>query len=483
MMGEEGKSVITQPRTLTTRKSEDFSEWFHQVIAAADIIDQRYPFQGFLVYKPWGWEILERALRILEDELTATGHKKCYFPAVVPEHLLSKEAAHIAAYHNEVFWINSAGKRKLAEPAALRPTSETIMYEMLKLWIRSWRDLPLKIHQSTSVWRYETKHTRPLIRDREIIWNEAHTSHATREEALEQIKAGVQIYSKLFEMLAIPVLFLNVAEVFPGATASVEPYTIFPDGRCLEMGSVNMLDQKFSKAFDVKFKKQDGTEDWVYQTSYGVSERLLAAIIAIHGDDRGLVLPPLIAPIQIVVVPILFEKDKEKILKTARKIAKMLNKRWRVHLDDRDITAGSKFFDWELRGVPVRIELGPRDISTKTVTVVRRDTMKKETVKLTMLNKKLSELLQDIHTNLQQRGRASFESKIAPATTIKEIEYAIAAKCLARIPWCGDLACASSIERSVDAPFIGYAYDGPKPRQPCLCGKPALHFGYVGKTY
>jgi prolyl-tRNA synthetase len=210
---------------------------------------------------------------------------------------------------------------------------------------------------------------------------------------------------------------------------------------------------------------------------------LLAALIAVHCDDRGLVLPPSVAPVQIVIVPILFEKDKEKILKAAQKIAQVLGKHWRVHLDDRELTAGAKFFDWELRGVPVRIELGPRDLAAKTVTVVRRDTMKKETVKLASLNKKLFALLQEIHLSLQQRGRAAFEAKIAPATTIKEVEYAIAAKCLARIPWCGDLACASSTERAVDAPFIGYAYDGPKPREPCLCGKPALHFGYVGKTY
>ena len=274
------------------KKAENFSEWYHELVTRT-IVDQRYPLEGFLTFRPLGEEMLSNALKKLEELLIATGHKKVYFPMLIPETLFQKEADHIKGFASEVFWATHSGEKKMNIKCALRPTSETAMYEMMRYWVRSWHDLPLKIFQTCSIFRYETKHVRPLIRDREIRWTEAHTLHATAEEAVKQIEEGIKIYTELYNYLAIPHIWLDVVEgVFAGAESACEAYTIFPSGRLLEMGSVNNLGQKFSRAFDVKFKSHDGSDEYVYQTCYGVSERLLAAIVAVHGDDYGLVLPP-----------------------------------------------------------------------------------------------------------------------------------------------------------------------------------------------
>jgi len=483
-MAEQDKST-DKPEALTAKKSENFSEWFHQLIKVADIIDQRFPVQGFLTYKPYGYEIFNNFIAILEDQLTKTGHKKCYFPIAVPERLLNKEAKHIESFNAEVFWITHGGETKFTERLALRPTSETVMYEMLSLWIRSWRDLPMKIHQSTTVYRYETKHTRPLIRDREIHWNEAHTSHATAEEAAKQIEIGVKIYSEVFKQCGVPTLFLNAADVFPGAVSAIEPYTVFPDGRSLEMGSVNNLGQRFSKAFDVKFVKEDGTEDFAYQTCYGISERVLAAVIAIHGDDKGLIIPPRIAPIQAVIVPIVFEKEKKKILASAKKLADDLKDELRIHFDDREMTAGAKFYDWELRGVPIRIEIGPRDIKNDSVTLVRRDTGKKEQVKQKELIKKIFLTLDEIQESIYKKALAWHETKIKLAKNINDIVENVQAGLLSKVLWCGNPACAADMEKKSDAVFLGYDAEDRsiKKTDECMCGNKAKHIGYIGKTY
>jgi prolyl-tRNA synthetase len=475
------KHDIENPEALTAKKSE-FSDWYHQVIKVADVIDQRYPFQGFLTYKPYGYAIFDRYIKLLEEKLAMTGHHKVYFPAIIPERLLKREESHIQGFGGEVFWVLQAGERKLNEPAALRPTSETVMYEMLRLWIRSWRDLPLKIHQSTSVWRYETKHTRPLIRDREILWNETHTSHATAHEAAEQIKVGKKIYSEIYEAACIPVVWLNVVDVFAGAESALEPYAVFPDGRGLEMGSVNNLGQRFSKAFGVKFKDAEGKEEFCYQTCYGISERVIAAAIAINGDDKGLVMPPALAPYQAVIVPIVTKDQKEKVLEKARNLKQKLEAKFRVHLDERELSPGAKFYDWELRGVPVRIEIGPKDIERKTVVVVRRDTGEKVNEIEAKVNSRLKETLEKMQKEIYARAVAQHNSKIADAGGRDDIKKAVDSGRFARVLWCGDAKCAEITEKAADAHFLGYAVDESASGK-CVCGQPAKHVGYVGKTY
>lgn len=472
-----------RPEEKILPKKADFSEWYHELIRRT-LIDQRVPMTGFLAYRPLGYELHLNCMRMLEDLLAKTGHRRCYFPTLIPEHLLRKEAAHIAGYEGEVFWVTHGGEGKLEERAALRPTSETIMYEMLKLWIRSWRDLPMKIHQSCSVFRYETKHTRPLIRDREILWNEAHTSHATAAEAAAQIQEGIKIYTEVFHRIAVPVLWIDVvAGIFPGAEAAVEPYTIFPEGRVLEMGSVNNLGQRFSRAFDVKFKTADGREDYAYQTCYGISERPLAAIVGVHGDDKGLVLPPEVAPTQVVIVPILFEKERAKVL-TAAKVLKENLKQFRVELDEREqLTPGEKFYEWELAGVPVRIEIGPKDIQKGGVMLVRRDTGQKEFVKNDKIAGRIEQLFVEIFKELTTRSEKYHNSKIALAKNISDVKKAVADGMLAQLAWCGDLDCAAKIEKAVDAPFIGKGH-GQTAKGKCAgCGNAAKFAGYVGKMY
>jgi len=467
-------------------KKENFSEWFHELINRT-LIDQRYPLQGFIVYRPLGYQLFDNCLKILEDLLAETGHKKCYFPLLIPERLLSKEKDHIAGFHDSVFWVTHGGLKEMEEKAALRPTSETAMYTMLSLWIDSWRDLPVKIHQSCNVYRYETKHTRPLIRDREILWNEAHTSHATAEEAREQIKVGVKIYSELFRRLCIPVIFINVVEgVFAGAEAAIEPYTVFPDGRVLEMGSVNNLGQKFSKAFDIKFKTKDGGEDYVYQTCYGVSERLIAAITAVHGDDKGLILPPEVAPIQLVIVPIIYEEIEEKVMEECKKVKEELKKEFRIELDDRtEITPGVKFYDWEMKGVPIRIEVGEKEIDENGITIVRRDNGEREFVKRENVIERIRELLEEITENMRKRAEEYHAKKIKIARNMDEVKEAIENKLLAKVFWCGEIECASKMEKSMNAPFIGTEYEkGVEGDEKCTgCGKPAKFYGFIGKTY
>ncbi|MEM2974652.1 MAG: proline--tRNA ligase [Candidatus Micrarchaeia archaeon] len=472
---------------MKNKKNESFSEWYHE-LANEILIDQRYPLQGFPVYRPWGYFIFSKYIRILEDLLDETGHQKCNFPLLIPERLLATEKDHIAGFHDSVFWVTHGGLSEMSEKAALRPTSETAMYTMLKLWIGSWRDLPFKIYQSCNVYRYETKHTRPLIRDREILWNEAHTSHASMEEAKEQIKIGVEIYRRVFERLALPVVFMNVVEgVFAGAEAAVEPYTVYPDGRALEMGSVNNLGQKFSRAFDIRFKTENGNEDYVYQTCYGLSERLLSAVIAVHGDDKGAVFTPEIAPVQIVIVPIVYEKSKKEIIEKSRELCERIAKTrsCRVRLDDREgITPGAKFYEWEMKGVPVRIEIGEKELKEGKLTIVRRDIGDRKTVENKGFEEKIPSLFAEIHSNLKRKAEEYHKSKIKDAKDDKEVRKTLDNKCMVRVIWCGELDCASELEKKMDAPFIGTDYDSTPESGVCThCGREGKYYGYVAKMY
>lgn len=467
------------------QKAKNFSEWYHEIIRKV-VIDQRYPLQGFLAYRPLGYETFSNIIKILEELLAKTGHRKCYFPMLIPERLLKKEEHHIAGFSDEVFWVTNAGKTKMKERAALRPTSETVMYEVIRNWIRSWRDLPLKIHQSCSVFRYETKHTRPLIRDREILWNEAHTSHATPEDAAAQIEIGKKIYSELFDSIAIPVIWIDVvAGVFAGAESAVEPYTIYPDGRLLEMGSVNNLGQKFSRAFDIKFKTKDEKEEYVYQTCYGVSERTLSAVVALHGDDAGLVLPPNIAPIQAVIVPIIFKESREETLKVANELKDRIEKAGiRVVLDDKETsTPGEKFYFWEMQGVPIRIEIGPNDIKKGGAILVRRDTKKKIFVKEKDIVNEIKTSFAAITDDMKTRAKKYLEEKIKHAKSVADIKENLKKAIVSKFVWCGDLDCASTMEKQTDAVFVGKEH-GLDARGRCAgCSKEGRFYGIIGKVY
>ena len=395
---------------------ENFSEWYSEILEKAEIYDVRYPIKGCGVYLPYGFKIRRYTFDILRRLLEEKGHEEVLFPLLIPEDLLAKEGEHIKGFENEVFWVTHGGKKPLEIKLALRPTSETPIYYMMKLWIKVHKDLPIKIFQIVNTFRYETKHTRPLIRLREIMtFKEAHTAHTTMEEAENQVKEAIEIYREFFNELGIPVIVSRRPEwdKFPGAEYTVAFDTVFPDGRVIQIGTVHNLGQNFSRTFDLEFETLEGGKDYVYQTCYGISDRAIASIIAIHGDEKGLILPPNVAPIQVIIIPLLFKGKKEIVYDKTRKLYSLLKEAGvRVKIDDRDIRPGRKFNDWELRGVPVRIEVGPKDIENKVVTIYRRDTGEKFHVGEDKIMDEILDLLEKIKDNMRKKAKEKIERYI-----------------------------------------------------------------------
>ena len=443
----------------------DFSEWFSNILEMAGIYDVRYPIKGCGVYLPYGFKIRKYTFEILRELLDKTGHEETLFPLLIPETLLAKEGEHIKGFEDEVYWVTHGGKTPLDVKLALRPTSETAIYYMLKLWVKVHTDLPIKIYQIVNTFRYETKHTRPLIRLREIMtFKEAHTAHATKKEAEEQVREAIEIYKKFFDTLAIPYLIIKRPEwdKFPGADYTIAFDTIFPDGRAIQIGTVHNLGQHFSKTFEIEFETPTGNKDYVYQTCYGISDRAIASIIAIHGDERGLVLPPIVAPIQIVIIPLIFKGKKEMVEEKAKEIAERL-KSYRVHIDDRDIRPGKKYYDWEIKGVPLRIEIGPKDIENKKITLVRRDTLEKIQIDEDKLEEEISKILKDIYENIKRRAKERFESFITITNNLDEAKNILEnKKGIVLIPFSEDIY-KEDIEDKVEAKVLGETeYKGDK---------------------
>ncbi len=395
--------------------SLEFSEWYSEILEKAGIYDVRYPIKGCGIYLPYGFKIRKYTFEIIRDLLDKSGHEEVLFPLLIPENLLAKEGEHIKGFEDEVYWVTHGGKNPLDVKLALRPTSETAIYYMMKLWVKVHTDLPIKIYQIVNTFRYETKHTRPLIRLREIMtFKEAHTAHSTKEEAENQIKEAISIYKKFFDTLGIPYLISKRPEwdKFPGAEYTVAFDTIFPDGRAMQIATVHNLGQNFSRTFEIIFETPTGDKDYAYQTCYGISDRVIASIIAIHGDEKGLILPPIVAPIQIVIVPLIFKGQEDLVLNKAEEIYKRLKDKYRVYIDDRDIRPGRKFNDWEIKGVPLRIEIGPKDIENKKITLFRRDTMEKFQVDESQLENVIEKTLNNIMENIKNISWKKFENFI-----------------------------------------------------------------------
>jgi len=469
-----------------SKKFENFSEWFDDVIFRARIVDNRFPVKGFSVYLENGAFMLDIIRKLLEDELEKTGHKKMYFPLVTSEELFRKEAEHIKGFSKEVFVIDQgSGEQRLI----IRPTSETIMYPMFKLWIRSHADLPFKVHQSVNVYRRETKATRALYRVREIPWNEAHTVHETAAEAEKQVREAMQIYETVLRKLCIGYIILKRPDFdkFAGAVYSIAFDAWNPDGKVNQVATIHNLGRNFAKAYEIEFEKRDGSRGTPYQTCYGFGfSRVMAAIIAQHGDDRGLVLPPIIAPTQVVIIPIPFKGQEKQILDYASKVKDMLASRWRTVLDDRDdITPGEKFYHWELMGVPVRVEIGPKEVVESSVTLARRDTLERVKASLDELVGKVDELMRAIESNLLEKSRRIMLSVISDASSIEEIKKLLKERRIARINWCGNVDCAEKLKDEVGGEVRGERYDiVEKPFGPCaVCGGEAKSVVYVARSY
>jgi len=477
---------------LTVKKEEDFLEWYNELIRKAELADVRYNIKGFPVYRPWSAITMKRMFAMYEKALEEKGHLPLFFPSLIPEGNLKKEAEHVAGFVPEVFWVTQHGdKEPLDEPLALRPTSETAFYQMYSLWVRSYKDLPLKCYQSNPVWRYETKATKPFFRVREIYWIEAHDAFATEEEAktqvLEDMKTTEEILLKEF---AIPFIFFQRPEwdKFAGAVNTFAADAIMPSGKVSQLPSTHFLGQNFSKAFDVKFTDKDKKEKYAYITCYGPAIiRIYGAMISIHSDNKGLVMPFALAPKQIVIVPILFEETKKKVLKKCEDISQKLGG-YNTFVDAREATPGAKFNEWELKGVPIRLEIGPKDMAKNRVTIFRRDLNKKFSVKEKNLLQEIKQIAGTFTGNLLERAQKNFKSCIVKAGTKEELRKTIESRKIAITNFCSiDKAgekCAEVIEKEIQAMVRGKRVDKiERAEGSCvICGKKASEVVYIARS-
>jgi len=542
------------------QKENNFSEWYNEIIRKADIIDDRYPVKGMPVYKPYGYKIVLGILRTLESFLEEEGFESVWFPILIPYEIFSKESKHIKGFEEEVFWVLEENQKRLI----LRPTSETEMYYMFSLWVQSYQDLPIKYFMTNTVYRYETKATKPLIRGREILWNEAHTVHRTKEEAEEMIKKSMEIYSRLFwDVCSIPHIWVIRPQwdKFAGADYTIAADTVLPDGRFLQIGTTHMLGQNFAKAFEIKFMdkhpyvkvnenvyeavSKDGNikirfdvldssikykifekglvikeggyrldEDifsvfdkiivkelgdnflenldrykYVWQTCFGVSMRFAAAVISIHGDDKGLVLPFNIAPVQIVIVPIYYEdSQRDIVLEYSKEVYNVLKKEYRVYLDDRDDkTPGWKFNYWEFKGVPFRIEVGPRDVEKRQVVIAmrqRNSKAKKIIVDFNTLNSAIKQLIKEYDEYLKEEAKKYFEGKIVRVSSYDDLKKAISESKVVKAPFCMEEECAKKLKEKLHVEVRGTDLEPEEAKGRCIyCNRPAKYWAYMGKSY
>ncbi|MFX1449764.1 MAG: proline--tRNA ligase [Promethearchaeota archaeon] len=469
-----------------------FNEWLSDILSEAEILDYRYPLKGCGVWLPYGFKIRDNTLKIMKDLLNKTGHQETLFPLLIPDNIFAKEAIHVKGFEDEVYWVTHGGLSELDVKLALRPTSETAMYPMFALWIRSHADMPLKFYQAVSVFRYETKATKPLMRVREITtFKEAHTAHATWEDAENQVKEGVSVYSEFFEKLGIPFIINKRPEwdKFPGAIYSLAFDTLTPDHRTLQVGTVHNLGQTFAKTFEIAFETKDGGRDFAYQTCYGISERTIAALIAVHGDDQGLKLPPIIAPIQIIIIPITFKGKEKKVIGVSDEVYKWLTEAgFRVKKDDSDLKPGKKFYFWEMKGVPLRVEIGPRDAEKKQLTYVRRDTMEKGSIPIgPNLFETIKDLLDQIQDNLADMAQKKFLGLVSEVKNIADAKRLLESELgMVQIAWCGDKECALELEEKVGVGVLGTPIDEKwkiKKGKCPICNKEGTETLILGKAY
>jgi len=483
---------------ISVKKEENFSEWYSQVVFKTNLADIRYGLQGFIVHREWGIMILRKIYQLLEEEVEKDGHFPVLFPIAIPEKFFEKEKEHVQGFAPEVFWVTEAGGEKLNEKFALRPTSETAFYSMYSLWIRSWKDLPFKRYQSRiCVYRYEST-TRPFLRGREFLFFETHDAFRKHEEALEQVKKDMKIMENVVrEKLFIPFLFFKRPkwDKFAGAEDTYAADCVMPDGKISQIGSTHDLGQRFSKPFEVTYLDEDGKEKYAYITCFGPGIwRIMAAVISIHGDDKGLVLPSSIAPYHVVIVPIYF-KGKEKIIdEYAEKIKSILEEEgFSVYYDDtKDKTAGFKFNHWEMMGIPLRIEIGPRDVENEQVVVVRRKDRGKSTVSIEELSEKVKEELEK-NDELIKKDSEKYHS-IKECKTMEELKELFEKDELRgfiKVPFCSDDEegenCAERLKEMFALHVRGTLLvkeEKPKEDDKCIvCGKKARKIVYLAKSY
>lgn len=477
-----------------TPQLEDFSRWYLDTIQKADLMDYS-PVRGCIVFKPDGYELWERIQAGLDRRFKETGHRNAYFPMLIPESFFQKEKEHVEGFNPELPWVTEAAGEKLEERLAIRPTSETMIGHMYSQWIQSYRDLPVLINQWANVFRWE-KRTLPFLRTSEFLWQEGHTAHATETEARAETLQMLDIYAEFAETeMAMPVIKgqKTPLERFPGAVDTYSIEAMMKDGRALQSGTSHYLGQNFAKGFDIKFLDKDNQLKHVYTTSWGVSTRLIGALIMTHGDDRGLALPPTLAPVQVIMIPVGPPKLREQVMEKFDPLfAELKAAGVRVRTDLREETPGWKFNEWEMRGVPVRLELGPRDVKNNQCVLVRRDTGEKVSVDLDAAVARVQELLQEIQENLLAKA-ITFRTQHSHLhlETLADLEQHIATKTAtdelvgwALLGWCADDACEAQIKETTKFTSRVIPFDPPVQKTVCaVCGQPARHSVWFARAY
>ena len=468
-------------------KMDNYNEWYLDIVEKANLSDKRYPIKGMNVWSPYGWKIMRFIDEYIRDVFDATEHDEVNFPLLIPETEFKKEKDHIKGFDSEVYWVTHAGLNELDVRLILRPTSETAIYPMFSLWIRSHQDLPLKTYQLVNTFRYETKQTRPFIRVREIHFFESHTCHDTEEDAQCQIEEDIEILKEFMEKLCLPYYLLRRTEwdKFPGAHYTVGIDTVVPSYRTLQLGSIHHYRTNFSVPYDITYENEQGEHKHVHQTTFGMSERLLGAVISVHGDDKGLILPPAIAPFQAVIIPILSKNNMDLVTAESIKLKeKLISAGIRVKLDDRDDRPGSKYYDWEIKGVPLRLELGGRDIENNVVTFVRRDTGEKGTISLDSLVPGVNLILEEIMKKLNEKAWDFQKNAVKAITSTKEIPKEDTSELrVYKFGWCGCEECGHKFEDENDIKILGTPYVKEEFNGACIsCGKPTNTVAYAART-
>ena len=458
---------------ITTSKNDDFSEWYTQVVIKAELVDYA-PVKGLIVLRPDGYSIWESIKESLDKKLKETGHRNGFLPVLIPESLLSKEKKHFEGFNPEVFWVTHSGDSEIGDRLALRPTSETLAYSLYSKWIKSWRDLPLKINFWNSALRAEITGTKPFLRTSEFLWQEGHTVHATQDEAENEVMEILNIYKKTIEEeLAIPVITGKKSEKdkFVGAIYTTTLESLMPDGKALQMGASHFLGQNFSKPFDVKYLDENNNETFAWQTSWGVSWRLIGGMIMTHSDDKGLVLPPKVSPIQVVIIPIYYSKeDREKMILEANKIKDSLsNNNVRVELDDRDnLTPGFKFNDWELKGIPIRIEIGPKDIEKNQVVMARRYNQTKDDISLDKVSETLNLELENIQQQMFVNAKKILDERVVRVSEYQQFKEELMNGKMIDCSWCGNQTCEDKIKEETGADLRVIPFDDTQKSETCI---------------
>ncbi len=461
---------------MVAKKADNFDEWYTQIVLKSEIGDYS-PVSGCMVFRPSGYAIWEHIQEATDARFKRIGIQNVYFPLLIPERLLKKEAEHVEGFSPEVAWVTEAGKSKLEERLAIRPTSETVMYEVISKWVRSWRDLPMRLNQWNNVIRWEFKHPTPFLRSREFLWNEGHTLFASKEEADAERDEILGIYKAITEeYLALPGYIGRKTdrEKFAGAVASYSIEHLLPDGKAIQGPDFHTDGQRFSKAFEIVFIDSSGEKQFAWQNTWALTTREIGVMLAVHSDDKGAVIPPRIAMIQVVIVPIVNDENKQEILSEARVLHDRLAGDFRVRLDDRDhLTPGRKFNEWELKGVPLRVEIGPRDLKAGQAVLVRRDTGTKRAAKLVDLESEVGKELESIGHQLLEKARKSLEENTRSTDSPDELKKILKEKGgVVKVLWCGKESCEEALKEKTGGKIINIPFEQEALKGACIsCGE------------